>query len=103
MSPLRQLKFHYRSFVRHHAEDDHHQDHDHHHQDHHYRDHHHDEEPHKHEEEEERPKPKPAASIFGQARPVDTTAREKEIEERLRKKSEERQPEPENGTRYFIF
>ena len=51
--------------------------------------------------EEEKPKPKPAsASIFGKARPVDTTAREKEIEERLRKKSEEKEPDQKNGERY---
>ena len=43
-------------------------------------------------------KPK-GASIFGQAKPVDTTAREKEIEERLRKKTTEEIPEveKENG------
>ncbi|XP_077297599.1 uncharacterized protein LOC143919259 isoform X2 [Arctopsyche grandis] len=41
--------------------------------------------------EEKRPykPPVPAASIFGAARPVDTTAREREIEERLMKKAEE--------------
>jgi hypothetical protein len=41
---------------------------------------------------------KPRPSIFGSAKPVDTTAREKEIEERLRKKSEEKH-DAENGER----
>ena len=39
-------------------------------------------------EEERKTKPKPsAASIFGGAKPVDTTAREKEIEQKLNKLS----------------
>lgn len=53
---------------------------------------------HKDDEDHKPAKPK-AASIFGQAKPVDTTAREKEIEERLRKKSTEEKPEVENGER----
>lgn len=36
-----------------------------------------------------RPKPVPAANIFGAAKPVDTAAREKEIEERLEKERQE--------------
>lgn len=42
------------------------------------------------------PAPVPAASIFGQAKPVDTAAREREIEERLAKEKEvkvEKEPE----------
>jgi len=39
-----------------------------------------------------------AGSIFGQAKPVDTTAREKEIDERLKKRAEETE-QSENGER----
>ena len=53
---------------------------------------------HKDDEDHKPAKPK-GASIFGQAKPVDTTAREKEIEERLRKKTTEEKPEVENGER----
>ena len=58
---------------------------------------------HQHKEGDDEVAAKPAkpkgASIFGQAKPVDTTAREKEIEERLRKKTTEEIPEveKENG------
>ena len=70
-----------------------------HHEEDHHKDHHKDHP----KDEDERPPPaasKPkAASIFGQAKPVDTTAREREIEERLKKKSTEERPEVENGER----
>jgi hypothetical protein len=42
--------------------------------------------------------PSRGVSIFGQAKPVDTTAREKEIEERLKKLAEET-GQTENGDR----
>lgn len=38
------------------------------------------------------PTPVPAASIFGSAKPVDTAAREREIEERLAKQKDSRPP-----------
>lgn len=48
-------------------------------------------------EKPERPSAPPAASIFGQAKPVDTAAREREIEERLAKEKDvlkvEKEPE----------
>lgn len=40
----------------------------------------------------------PAASIFGSAKPVDTSQREREIEERLAKEKEAR-PAPRDGSR----
>uniref|UniRef100_A0A182N079 RRM domain-containing protein n=1 Tax=Anopheles dirus TaxID=7168 RepID=A0A182N079_9DIPT len=40
-----------------------------------------------------RPTPVPAAKVFGDAKPVDTAAREREIEERLRLEQEERKRE----------
>ncbi len=93
--------------------DDHHEPHHepHHDEPHHDTHHEHKDDPHHEEDhhkdhpkdEDERPPPaasKPkAASIFGQAKPVDTTAREREIEERLKKKSTEERPEVENGER----
>ena len=39
------------------------------------------------------PTPVPAANIFGAAKPVDTAAREREIEERLAKSAEARKEE----------
>lgn len=45
------------------------------------------------------PTPVPAANIFGAAKPVDTTAREREIEERLAKK----QLKAEEGYVFFFF
>lgn len=42
------------------------------------------------EEKRPAPTPVPAANIFGAARPVDTAAREREIEERLAKSAEAR-------------
>lgn len=46
-------------------------------------------------ERPERPTAPPAASIFGQAKPVDTAAREREIEERLAKEKEAKAVEKE--------
>lgn len=40
----------------------------------------------------------PAASIFGSAKPVDTSARERQIEERLAKEKDMR-PAPRDGSR----
>ncbi|XP_011310027.1 eukaryotic translation initiation factor 4B [Fopius arisanus] len=57
------------------------------------------------DKQEPKPEPKPAANIFGAAKPVDTAAKEREIEERLAKsqaekpKSEEGDSKPQTWTR----
>lgn len=43
------------------------------------------------------PTPVPAANIFGAAKPVDTTAREREIEERLARTYADAKPKAEDG------
>lgn len=48
------------------------------------------------DDKEPAPAPVPAANIFGAAKPVDTAAREREIEERLAKASAEK-PKSEDG------
>ena len=42
-------------------------------------------------------------SIFGSAKPVDTTAREREIEERLKKDTKSNKPEERYVTPYLYF
>ena len=55
------------------------------------------------ENDTEKPKPK-GASIFGAAKPVDTSTREKEIEERLKKQKESKSPRnPDRYVKLLFF
>ncbi|CAH2040362.1 unnamed protein product, partial [Iphiclides podalirius] len=52
------------------------------------------------EDKPEKPKPVPAEKVFGAAKPVDTAAKEREIEERLRKQEEEARRAAEEKERW---
>lgn len=54
----------------------------------------------KEEKAPEKPKPVPAEKVFGAAKPVDTAAKEREIEERLRKQEEEARRAAEEKERW---